>query len=157
MRVERLKPIGALIAVLLGAAGCPGVLEDPDRFRTGSCPDIETELFPQRCATADCHSAMDEAGRLDLQSPGVLGRLIEVNAMGDECVSSGRALLVPGEPDDSLLFLKLQDNPPCGAKMPFALNALSPSELGCVATWIRGLEDLPDAGGEPPVDAGTSD
>src|SRR5688572_6894749 len=104
MRVEstptRLTLIGALAIASL-SAGCPGILEDPDQFRTGSCPDIETELFPQRCATSDCHSAMDEAGRLDLQSPDVLSRLIGVNAMGDECVASGRTLITPGDPDDS--------------------------------------------------------
>lgn len=139
----------SLLLVLL-CAGCPGVLEDPDRFRGEFCPDIESELFPQSCATGDCHDAIEPAALLDLQSPNVVARISGTQAMGDECFQQG-TLLVPGNPQMSLIYLKLTEAPPCGAQMPFIGDRLSEREIGCVATWIEGLDNVST------VDAGTSD
>jgi hypothetical protein len=138
---------------LVAAAGCPGVLEDPDRFRAGACLDVENEMFPRRCSTSGCHTAMEPAGMLDLQSPGVVERLIGAPAEGEECGGVvATPLLVPGNPEGSLLYQKLGDAPPCGAKMPFTGAGLTEVEIACVAQWIRRLDgdDTPDAAPAPP-------
>ena len=46
--------------------------------------------------------------------------------------------VVPGKPDDSLLYRKLNDEKPsCGARMPLSLSALKPEELTQIRTWIE--------------------
>ena len=140
----------ASLLVVLLCAGCPGVLEDPDRFRGDFCPDVETELFPQRCSGGDCHDAIEPEAMLDLQSPNVAARLVGQDPRGEECLGAA-PLVVAGNPEGSLLYQKLFDDPACGARMPFIGDALSEREIGCIATWIEGLEDTPIP------DAGTSD
>ncbi len=48
----------------------------------------------------------------------------------------GMELVVPGDPDRSLLYLKLAGTPPCGDPMPLAGAALTATQLRTVRTWI---------------------
>lgn len=45
--------------------------------------------------------------------------------------------VVPGNPDESILYLKLQDPPPFGKLMPRNRKSLSDQELKLIETWIR--------------------
>jgi hypothetical protein len=45
------------------------------------------------------------------------------------------SLVVPGNPDMSLLYRKLTDMPPCGSRMP-PTGALTAAEIGRFRTWI---------------------
>ncbi|MFT3770248.1 MAG: hypothetical protein QM820_32875 [Minicystis sp.] len=126
----------ALIAPLMLAAaltGCPGTLEDPERFagQFGTCPDIPT-LFTGTCATASCHTADNPAGSLDLASPDIVGRLSGKAAAG----GSGK-LIDTGAPDQSVLYTKLSAPPPFGARMPLTGTPLDDTEVACVLTWIE--------------------
>jgi outer membrane biosynthesis protein TonB len=49
---------------------------------------------------------------------------------------SGRRYVVPGEPNSSLIYLKIT-NPPCGSKMPPG-GSLSQSEIDTIKNWILG-------------------
>ena len=129
--------VGALVAVCVG---CPGSLEDPDRFALdgagAACPDITQTLFPTDCATAQCHSAAVKQQGLDLQSPDVLARLVGVPATG------GPGLLIdPSTPQASVIYTKLTATPPFGARMPFGETPLDDGTVACVLQWITAQVD----------------
>ncbi len=52
-----------------------------------------------------------------------------------QCVMLAKQRLVPGDPDNSLLYLKLDQNAPCGQNMPPG-GQLPPKERDRVRTWI---------------------
>ncbi|HEX4474679.1 MAG TPA: PA14 domain-containing protein [Polyangiaceae bacterium] len=129
-------------------AGCPGTLENPERFErasSSSAVDCAAVVVPQllsnQCAVSGCHSATNPAQGLDHASPNVLSRLVGIDATGAGCAGE---LVVPGDPSSSLLYTKLTSSPPCGERMPFLGAPVSSTQLACVGTWIAGL--VPDGG-----------
>jgi hypothetical protein len=152
-----------LAATLLcgGVVSCAGTLTDPERFEieggsasslgggengqagTG-CADVETMLLPARCALSGCHSTKDVSAGLDLESPGIRARLTGRAAAG------GPGVLVDpgGDPQKSVLYLKLTPNPPFGSQMPLAGAKFAGSDLACVAAWIAAPAAVDDAGAE---------
>lgn len=123
--------IGAAILFL----GCPGELEDPERFLDGglpqTCPDIPNELFVQRCAGSICHEGANAAAGLDLIAPNVESRLVD--KQGRDCPG---LLVDPVLPETSLLYQKLLPLPDCGSPMPIGQPTLNGFELECVREWI---------------------
>ncbi len=122
------------LLITLLAAGCPGRLEDPDRFLDGGgflCPDIVNDLFPKSCGGSICHEGAEAAAGLDLVAPGVASRL--VNQMGRDCPG---ILVDPVVPESSLMYEKLLPLPDCGSPMPIGKPTLTPEELACVRDWI---------------------
>jgi hypothetical protein len=102
-----------LAAASLLMAGCPGTLDDPDRFLdagpaigvggdggggggngTGGAPcgNVEQEIFLKTCATSLCHhdgsSGKEIAGGLDLTPPGVAARLVGKQPNCVECLAT---------------------------------------------------------------------
>jgi hypothetical protein len=51
------------------------------------------------------------------------------------CSQLGKERVVPGEPDNSLLYLKLDINAPCGQQMPPG-GALTDAAISRVRDWI---------------------
>ncbi|MEQ9318918.1 MAG: hypothetical protein RIF41_07140 [Polyangiaceae bacterium] len=141
----------ALVTGGLAMGGCPGSLENPERFTggggpggAGACPDIETELFPQRCTDGtNCHTADFEAAGLDLESPGIGERIVNAPAVGADCM--GMPMADPNDPTGSIIYNVLTDDScsPFG-QMPFGGDPLSQAEIDCVEEWITTLE-----GGNP--------
>lgn len=148
-----------ILALLLVATawGCPGTLDDPARFLEADagdagevnvegaatpdagCPDVPT-LFAATCTASSCHSASNKAQGLDLQSPDLPARLVGVPA------TEGPGLLVdPSTPSQSVLWTKLQPDPPFGARMPLSAAPLDSATTACVLVWIETLEAT-DAG-----------
>lgn len=126
-------------------SGCPGTLDDPARFK--GCPDVPA-LFVAKCATSGCHSGASPAAALDLKASGVESRLAGQPAT----FCAGGLLANPGDPSASVLYKKLTDAPPCGARMPSGASALSDLETECILGWIGGLP-----AGPAPSDAGAGD
>jgi hypothetical protein len=139
-------------------AGCPGELEDPQRFQGAglvACDDRIHELFTKTCSTAGCHTGEQPAQGLDLASPGVEERLVGVTPTGAGC--SG-VLVDTANPTQSLLYLKLTDLPPCGVPMPFGGKRLGPRDLECVRSWIASLAaDGGASDASAPREASTTD
>jgi hypothetical protein len=142
--------LGACLACVSAAsallAGCPGGLEDAERFlATGPCDD-PTPIFQRTCSQSDCHDSNAPAGGLDLQSADVVSRLVGAPAVG------GGILLQPGDPEGSVLYTKLTPLPPYGLRMPSGQTPLSEAEIECIRTWVEGLElvqpDRAGAGGD---------
>ncbi len=135
-------------------AGCPGTLEDKERFLVdgamtgnGGCGDVPTRIFVPSCGGIGCHGVTAPQQGLDLESPGVAARVIGVRAK----VCSG-LLADPANPDGSLIYGKLLDPPPCGARMPLARPSLSLADIECVKAWIVARP----SGGSPGGDGGVS-
>ncbi|MCC6559107.1 MAG: hypothetical protein IT372_39790 [Polyangiaceae bacterium] len=132
--------LGALAGIAGSAliAGCPGTLDDKEKFLSaGACPDIPT-LFAQTCLGGGCHSAASKAGDLDLESPELAARVSGAPSTGD---CAGRGVLAdPADPEGSVLYFKLEPSPPCGSPMPPSGAPLTEAQLACVREWIASLE-----------------
>jgi hypothetical protein len=126
----------ALVVCLLSTSACPGSLDDPARFLDGgsaSCAvDVEVDILAARCGGTGCHEGEQSQRGLDLVSPGVTGRLIDVEAEG--CVDE--ILVRSDDPGSSLLIDKLRASPRCGSAMPIGAQ-LSSAEIECVEQWVE--------------------
>jgi hypothetical protein len=113
---------------------------------------IQSTIFTPLCASAGCHVGTRAAAALDLTRTDLERYLPSLSA--SSC--SGRKLLVPGDPDASLLMGKIDGHLPagCGDPMPPTGVMLSNAQLACVRTWIAALPAV-DAGATS--DGGTSD
>jgi hypothetical protein len=150
----------AIVALVVACVGCPANLEDPGRFAldgaapidgTAGCGDIPQTLFLTTCATALCHSASSKQQGLDLQSPDLASRLVNVPS------TEGAGLLIdPSMPSASVLYTKLTDPPPFGVRMPFNLPALDAATVACVLQWVN-EQVVPDAGADASDDADDAD
>jgi hypothetical protein len=119
---------------LLGLAGCPGRLEDPERFFGGDgglCGDVAATLFSPRCGATSCHGGDSPAAGLDLSSPGLAARL----AVGRSSCGSA--------PLRTYVLEKVQPGPTCGSRMPLGGVALTASELNCIQSFLSDLDGGP--------------
>lgn len=119
--------------------GCPGTLDDPDRFArgggsSGGCPDIPTELFADRCATAGCHNADDAAGSLNLDASGLEARIVDVDAVGCD----GK-LVDTADPEASVMYTKCLESNDCASRMPLTGTDLNSEELQCLLDYLSTL------------------
>ncbi len=125
-----------LTSIAFLVAGCPGSLENPDRFAGVGCElniDVERDVLQAKCDGQDCHnSGPAPAAGLDLVSPDVLRRLIDVP--GRAC--DGRALIQSEAPDGSQLLDRIQEMPECGLRMPLGGDVLPAEEANCVRAWV---------------------
>lgn len=148
MRASHILMVGLLASGAALLAACPGEIESPERFLTGSsggggpCPDIPT-LFAETCTSIGCHNATEMAEDLDLESPGVEERVAGVPGT-DTCDNT--ILADPNDPAGSLLVLKLHPAPPCGSQMPLLVpkdELFTAHQISCVEQWIATLEAGP--------------
>ena len=145
----------AVVAVAIGASlvGCPGSLDDPDRFVDGGtstgCTDA-TPILQKNCLGSGCHNATDKFSDLDLETPGVVGRYKGVKAKG------GASLLVdPSTPSESAIAAKTKSPVPFGAQMPLGGTKLTAAEQACIVTWItKELATTPGTDSGAPADSG---
>ncbi|HMJ15878.1 MAG TPA: PQQ-binding-like beta-propeller repeat protein [Polyangiaceae bacterium] len=94
-------------------------------------------LFGAGCASAFCHGA--SAGNLAMGTRAqAYHNLVNVNAAGDACASSGRKRVEPGNPDASLLVHKISNaTPECGTVMPPGPGVtLTQAQIDLVRAWI---------------------
>jgi hypothetical protein len=131
-------------AACLALFGCAGSLDQPERFANLSSPDAGPVdpssdggcdpvivMFPLSCSTGACHSAQSQQGNLDLESAGLPGRLVGKQAHG------GPGLLIDKpNPAQSVMLLKVTDNPPFQFQMPLGAPPLSPDEMACLQGWV---------------------
>jgi hypothetical protein len=130
-------------------AGCPGTLTDDEKAKftvgggTFDCEEIGPYL-EKKCGNAGCHGATTPSSNLDLVSPGVEARIADKTAM------CGGLLANTSDPQASVIYTKLLEMPPCGARMPFLQEALPEEEALCILTWLEGIE----GGGPVDMDGG---
>jgi hypothetical protein len=157
MRIDRGRVAGcsALFVAVCFIAGCPGKLEDKQRFvdyipteagaeagagagpasgggpSADGCGDIIDRVFAPSCGDTGCHGAVAPQQGLDLVSPDVASRVVGI--AGKACIS---VLADPADPEGSLLYKKLLPAPGCGAQMPLARPPISREDAACVLAWI---------------------
>lgn len=90
--------------------------------------------------TKVCHSTSMEAG-LQLEGKAIAHQsLVNVKAKGMACAAGGQSLVMPGNPEMSLLHGKLALMPSCGVGMPPTATAantpITPPMLEAVRAWI---------------------
>lgn len=87
------------------------------------------------CGGPLCHDSSAVAGFALGSRDQLHATLVGQKAAGPECATSGLDRVVPGDPDSSLLYLKLSSAPPCGEPMPL-MNPLEVSQVELVRQWI---------------------
>jgi len=132
-----------LVSCAIALAGCPGVLEDPERFiDADGCPDMEAEYLPRNCSTTGCHWSERPAGGLDLASPGLAARLVDVESTG-----CGGVLVPSDVPMSGLFRRKLEPAPACGSSMPIGQPPMNVQDRYCFEQWLlRVTGQAPDGG-----------
>lgn len=151
MRTDRWAWVWLCISAvaLVALTGCPGKLDDKERFLVdaaplddaapagdagkdaGSCGDVVARILVPSCGGTGCHGATAPQQGLDLVSPDVASRVVGVTAK-----VCGSTLADPSAPESSLLYTKLSAKPACGAQMPLARPPLSSADAACVLAWI---------------------
>jgi hypothetical protein len=145
------RAVFAAFALTSGAAllaGCPGTLDDKEKFTTtgmtGECPEINAYL-KTNCGGAGCHGPTMSASNLDLESPGIEERIADKPGL---CAG---LLANTSDPESSLLYTKLLSPPGCNSQMPFLREPLPSNDVLCILMWLDTI-----APGTP-VDAGMQD
>jgi hypothetical protein len=130
-RSFRIFGIAALACTTVACGGG----DDPDPAVTFA--EISQEVVTTTtCGGPFCHGTT--AGGFVMGTPSATyAALVDQPASGAECADSGLKRVVPGDPDASLLYLKLAGNPPCGDEMPPG-NPLSSDKVDLVRRWIEG-------------------
>jgi hypothetical protein len=116
-----------------GSAGRPASEANPNSFSK-----IYNEILSTKCAGAVCHTGTSTGAftmPAGANASTVRGTLLNKPAAGSACMASGLSLVTPGDPDKSLLYLKLAGMPPCGGKMP-PTGALAADEIARIRAWI---------------------
>jgi hypothetical protein len=103
--------------------------------------EIYSMMFPMatnaRCDA--CHSmpANDVAnGNLEMGKTPVSAYMALVGQTSKSSRCMSKTLVVPGQPEMSLLYQKLSAAPPCGSRMPLGGAAFSDTQLEMIRSWI---------------------
>jgi uncharacterized beta barrel domain-containing protein DUF5777 len=148
MRVRPTTESLVLLSLLLGT-GAVRAQGEADLF-----PPVG-RLLQSRCAMPACHAGPRPAQGMRLEADQVYRSVVNVPARTD------RQLLrvAPGDPDRSLLYLKLL--PPGeggyhGPRMPLSMDPLTAEEIASVRAWIESFASAlwgrpPEAGGESAI------
>lgn len=106
--------------------------------------EIHVALFPQATAAKCdfCHGQPASPISNGLLNTGSDDRDTAYAALVDQTSTSrdcaGRPYVVPGDPEGSLLYAKLQNDPGCGERMPLGGGALPAAQIELVRSWIAG-------------------
>jgi hypothetical protein len=112
---------------------------------TGTAPTFtmlfDTILGPtigSGCNGIYCHFGGAHASLLQMMTKQqAYDELVDQDAEGSECGSSGLKRVVPGDPDNSLLVQKLEGTASCGVRMPKDLDPLSTDQIALIRAWIE--------------------
>jgi hypothetical protein len=135
----------ALVLAGLSLAGGCGGSSPGGSSASGSAAtftQIYAAIFPLG-THAQCNYCHDRPaneisnGMLDMghTQADVYTAVVGTSSMSAKCGPTNK-LVVPGDSSTSLLFLKLQDAPPCGDRMPQGASPLTAESLEMVRSWI---------------------
>jgi hypothetical protein len=100
---------------------------------------IQTEIFTPKCALASCHSTTFRGGELILEDGMSHSELVLAESIHEGAVAQGLPRVVPGDPDGSFLWIKLQAplDATYGDLMPQGGTGLPDEDLTAIQTWIE--------------------
>jgi glucose dehydrogenase len=130
--------VGASASTTTGppAAGSGGTA--PTTAGAATFSSIYADILTKRCAGPVCHSSSSTGASLNVAAADartLRSTIVGKPASGSGCASSALPIVSPGQPDQSLLYVKLKDSPPCGTRMP-PTAPLPAAELERIRTWI---------------------
>ena len=153
--VQRMTGAAVTLVVALATLsfGCSSPAPAANSFT-----EVYTEIIQPTCANEFCHYygvSLRYSG-LDMSSS-VNAYWNLVDQLSPSCSSgSGNRRVTPGDPEASLLYLKVQPNPACGAQMPLDVTAfresatssdvpgtpLTSAQTALIYNWIKeGAQD----------------
>ena len=108
---------------------------------TATFTDVYAMLYPTttnaRCNFCHGLPANDRSnGNLSMgnDKAAAYAALVGKAAAGSAC--KDRMLVVAGQPENSLMLMKLSENPACGSRMPLGGNLLTDPQREMVRSWI---------------------
>ena len=126
------QPSAVAMPADAGAPQAEPKSEPPPPVATG-CDNLEAlDILIDKCGK--CHGQQSPTKGLDLVSPGVLTRLVDVRS-----TCQGRMLLEEGPTGAGGFFLDKLDGPVmgCGVQMPFGVPPLTETERACLDSWAE--------------------
>jgi len=103
------------------------------------------DVLAESCAMVGCHDDVTRAGDLDLLSPDVESRVVDVASKAIGCETD--ILVVAGDPDSSYLIQKIESSPGiCGLQMPL-VGSLPSQDIEVLRQWIVDLGGTGGSGG----------
>jgi len=151
-RLTRLRQLLLIALSTSTLTGCPVAadLENPERFdladaglKDNSCI---TPALKRSCWGIGCHGSDTPAAMLDMQSPDVASRLVNVDAAHTDILDGSEGNCLAGEKrintssvEDSAIIKKINGKQSCGGKMPVAPRTLSEADKQCICEWVYEL------------------
>jgi hypothetical protein len=120
---------------------------------TNSFTNVNNLIIARKCTNDFCHYAgiNQRYGALDMSSSVIAyWSLVDLPCQSPSCASQGTRV-VPGDPDSSIMYLKVaKTQPPCGVRMPANIDSarlpspkaefsgvpLSDDEQNLIRNWI---------------------
>ena len=129
--------------------GCPGNLDGNFIGGAGGSPGQSVEqVFLVNCGNAVCHDSDQPQAGLDLVSPNVASRTIDVNSIDPDCDTE--TIVIAGDPDESYMMKKILNTPGiCGGQMPIG-TILDAEDTEVIRQWIIDLGNIPAIANEGP-------
>ena len=127
----------SLLVLTLALVACtqPEAAFPDHKFST-----IQHRVFDISCAAA-CHQTSNAmvSGQLDLSADHAYASLVNVAAKNVGAVQDGLMRVKPGDPDHSLLYIKIAGHTPVayGTPMPQSGIALSAAAVDAIRAWIQ--------------------
>jgi hypothetical protein len=130
--------IGGVSAVAMfgcGGGGDDAPQEPPPDPNALNFARITREVMTPHCGGAACHTGPAAGFKMGTNNE-LYANLVNVKATGAGCATSGYDRIVPGDPDNSLVYLKIGVTPPpCGDQMP--IDKLDATKIELVRSWIE--------------------
>ena len=100
--------------------------------------DIQKKIFDSTCATAFCHGTGAASGGLDLSDGAAYANLVGVLATNEAAKAANLQRVLPNDPADSFLLLKLEGTLAAGQGVPMPLvgGPLPASAIDTIRRWI---------------------
>jgi hypothetical protein len=126
----------------VGDAGTALTTNDAAPALTGAkFSEIYALIFPSisnpRCDSCHAMPASEISNgklHMGMDRATAYNALVGKMSSGRKCV--GKMLVVPGQPDMSLLLQKLGPTPPCGSRMPIGGAPLTDAQMEMIRSWI---------------------
>lgn len=94
-------------------------------------------LFIAGCSFSGCHDAASASGELVLSEGQARSQLVNVSSV----LEPGRVRVLPGDPENSYLVMKLENRQSEGEAMPLG-GSLDAAEIQLIRDWIeKGAKD----------------
>lgn len=106
---------------------------------TVTLAQIQATVFTPICATMFCHSAATHLANLVLEDGQSFASLVNVAPDNQTARNDGLLRVRPGDPDHSLLVIKVEGPPPgsdLGSQMPFTGQPLDATQKQLIRDWV---------------------